>query len=222
MPLEGATAAQAAICRPEFTVDKEPYGAGTAFVVNGPRPLLVTAHHLFGEMGGLDEEIRWNEMPARATAAHCAQIKGKGAWTTGPALAIAGAHPVSATSTAEFKDIAVFPLVGQPAGSPGLVLAEKAPATGSKVWLVAQIRGGNPDVLLHRATVVEYEQGAMLYAFDDKRIELQATSGAPIVDAEGRLVGINLAGTTGENPNDVLGVADSLDVVRKTLSDLRG
>ena len=222
VPLDGAIAAQAAICRPELTVDGKPYEAGTAFVVDGPRRLLVTAHHLFGDMGGLDEEIRWQDMPTRATSVRCRQSKGSAEWTTGAALAIAGAHPVSATSTAEYRDIAVFPLSGQAAGSPGLTLAEKEPATGSKVWLVAQIKGGDPAALLHRATVVGHEQGAMIYAFDDKRIELQATSGAPVVDAAGKLVGINLAGTTAEGSSDVQGVADSLDVVRKALSALPG
>ncbi|PTQ60090.1 trypsin-like peptidase [Sphingomonas sp. PP-CE-3G-477] len=222
VPLEGAIAAQAAICRPELTVDGTAYEAGTAFVVDGPRPLLVTAHHLFGEMGGLDEEIRWQDMPTRATAVRCRQVKGKAEWTTGAALAIDGAHPVSATSTAEYRDIAAFPLAGKAAGSPGLTLAEKEPATGSKVWLVAQIKGGDPAVLLHRATVVGHEQGALIYAFDDKRIELQATSGAPVVDAAGKLVGINLAGTTAEGSSDVQGAADSLDVVRKALSALPG
>ena len=102
-----------------------------------------------------------------------------------------------------------------------MTLADKQPATGSKVWLVAQIKGGDPEMLLHRATVVGYEQGAMIYAFDDKRIELQATSGAPVVDAAGQLVGINLAGTAAEGSNDVQGVADGLDVVRKALFALQ-
>lgn len=221
VPLEGAIAAQAAICHPVLTVDTKSYEAGTAFVVDGPRPLLVTAQHLFGEMGGLSEEIGWQDMPTRATSARCRQLKGKAEWTTGPALAIAGAHPVSATSAAEYKDIAAFPLTGRVTGLPGLTLAEKEPTTGNKVWLVAQIKGGDPEALLHRATVVGHEQGALIYAFDDKRIELQATSGAPVVDAAGKLVGINLAGTTEGGSSDVQGVADSLDVVRKALSALQ-
>lgn len=221
VPLEGAIAAQAAVCRPELTVNNETYEAGTAFVVDGgSRPLLVTAQHLFGEMGGLNEEIRWQDMPARATSVRCRQLKGSGVWTTGAALAITGAHPVSATSTAEFKDIAVFPLTAQNATLPRLTLAESEPATGSKIWLVAQVKGGKPLMLLHRATVVGHEQGALIYKFDDKEIELQATSGAPVVDAAGKLVGINLAGTTEEGSTDVQGVADSLDVVRKALAAL--
>jgi hypothetical protein len=221
VPLEGAIAAQAAICRPELTVDDQLYRAGTAFILDGPRRLLVTAQHLFGEPGGLNEEIRWQDMPTRATSVRCRQLKGKGEWTTGAALAIDGAHAISETSNGEFKDIAAFPLTGQAAGVPGLTLGETEPATGSKVWLVAQIKGGNPEVLLHRATVVGQEQGALIYAFDDKRIELQATSGAPVVDAAGKLVGINLGSTTEEGSSDVRGVADSLGVVRKALLALQ-
>jgi hypothetical protein len=136
VPLAGAIATQDAICRPELIVDGKSYDAGTAFV-NGARPLLVTAHHLFGEMGGLPEEVRWQDM-------------------------------------------------------------------------------------LHRATVIGHEQGAMLYAFDDPRIELQATSGAPVVDAGGKLVGINLGGTTAEGSPDVVGVGGGLEVVRKALATARG
>jgi hypothetical protein len=219
VPLEGAIAAQAAICRAELTVDGKTYEAGTAFVVDvGARTVLVTAQHLFGTMGGLDEEIPWQAMPARATSVRCRQVKGGGVWMTSAALAITGAHPVSATSTAEFKDIAVFPLADQSAALPRLTLSESEPATGSKIWLVAQVKGRNPSMLLHRATVLGHQQGALIYKFDDKQIELQATSGAPVVDASGKLVGINLAGTTEEGSTDVQGVADSLDVVRKALA----
>ncbi|MET0270601.1 MAG: serine protease [Sphingomonas sp.] len=222
VPLAGAIAAQDAICRPELTVDGKTYEAGTAFVVDGARPLLVTAHHLFGEMGGLPEEVRWRDMPRRATSARCRQVKGGARLTTGAALAIDGAHSLSPTSTVEYRDIAAFPLAGGGAGVPRLTLAEREPATGSRVWLVAQVRGGDPATLLHRATVVGHEQGAMVYAFDDTRIELQATSGAPIVDAEGKLVGINLGGTTAEGSDDVQGVGDSLEVVRKALTAVQG
>lgn len=220
VPLQGAIAAQAAVCQPELTVDGKSYEAGTAFVLDGPRPLLVTAQHLFGEMGGLDEEIRWQDMPTRATAVRCRQLQGGNRWVAGAALPIPGAHPVSATSTAEYRDIAAFPLTGANAALPRLTLADREPADGSRIWLVARIRGGDPAALLHRATVVGHEQGAIVYAFDDKRIDLQATSGAPIVDADGRLVGINLASTTEEGSSDVQGVGDGLDVVKKALAGL--
>jgi hypothetical protein len=225
VPLAGAIAAQDAICRPELIVDGKSYDAGTAFVVDGVRPLLVRAHHLFGEMGGLPEEVRWQNMPRRATTVRCRQIKGlRGGmlWTTGAALTIAGAHPLSSTSIAEYRDIAAFPLVGARAGVPRLPLAENASAPGSRAWLVAHFRGGDPAALLHRATVIGHEQGAMLYAFDDPRIELQATSGAPVLNAGGKLVGINLGGTTAKGSPDVVGVGNGLEVVRKALAIARG
>jgi len=221
VPLEGAIAAQSAICRPEMTVDGQRYEAGTAFIVDGPQRLLVTAHHLFGNMGGLDEEILWSEMPRRATAVRCVQLQGKGEWKTGAALAIDGAVPLSPILSTELRDIASFPVTGDAAKLPALRLAESEPATGSKVWLVAQIKGGDPVILLHRATVVGHEKGAMIYAFDNKQIELQATSGAPVVDAAGKLVGINLGGTSEEGSSEVQGLADSLTVVKNALSGLK-
>ena len=116
------------------------------------------------------------------------------------------------------NDVAVFPLANRTAEAAYLSLALSSPSIGSKVWLVAQTEdAGKEPSNLHPATVVGFENGAMLFAYDDPKINLDATSGAPIVDLSGRVVGLNLGGGYDAEAKAVMGVADDLRVVTKAV-----
>jgi hypothetical protein len=62
----------------------------------------------------------------------------------------------------------------------------------------------------HGATVVAADSDAVGYKFD-KPIELQATSGAAVVDAQGHVVAINLGGLTDES-GAVIGIGNPVTV----------
>ena len=219
-PSSALVAAQSAVCRPQFTVDAKLHEAGTAFIIAGDRPVLVTAQHLFGPEGGLKEAIRWQEMPKRASSVSCKQIKAATRWSTGPAIAVEGAHPMTPEyQSGSVNDVAIFPLVGKVSAASSLTLAARAPSVGTKVWLVAQVEGaGQGAPLLHPATVLGRQNGAMLFSYDDPKIDLDATSGAPIVDASGKVVGVNLGGGFDPESKAVVGVADDLEVISKAVA----
>lgn len=214
------------ICRPAFTVDGERLEAGTAFVLKSPGPdgkiLLVTAQHLFGPSGGLDADIAWDAMPANVSAVTCEPLESEGPWKGGKAFAIPGAHGMS--DVMALKDIAAFPLRWERASAVPrpLVLASKMPAAGERVWLVAQvIEGAPPSQLLHPGKPVYDGRGLLQFVYDNPGLVLRATSGAPVVNAAGELVGINLGGGRDRKTGELVGTAEDISVVRAALGGLK-
>ncbi|TPG42385.1 serine protease [Sphingomonas koreensis] len=211
MTLAVATA-EKAVCRPTLKVDAVSYEAGTAFLVAGSQSLLLTAQHLFGPDGGLATAVAWQDMPTHAHIASCRPI-GAGASLSGEtAIAIPSAHPMDAADqSGAIYDVAVFRTSPPGDASPGLTLAVSPPKEGDRVWLVAKAQGSTS--LLHSAHVLGSKNGALLFAYDDPKLDLQATSGAPIVDTDGKVVGLNLGGDYDNGAKTVIGVADDLAVL---------
>jgi len=206
-------AATQAICRPQFLVDGGALDAGTGFVVDLPGrggPYLLTALHLFGPAAGMATDVPWNEMPSRAKLGHCTALADRAAWKGGAALAV----PAAPMST---RDVAAFPLDAASLGkAPHLGFAATPPKAGESVWLVAEVIGAPKGRLLHRATVLPSEPDLLRFRYDDPSIRIQATSGAPIVNAAGQVVGLNLGGQM--QGKDMIGVADMATQVLAALA----
>lgn len=214
-----APAVENAICRPTFQVAGQPLAAGTAFVLDvdapSPRTLLVSAFHLFGPAGGLREQIKAEQIAEHVSGARCQAIATSATWQAGPALTIDHAWPMGSDT---LLDVAALVFDGSASDSPPthLRLAANSPKSGDTVWLLAQVVGGAPRTqLLHRAVVNYSKDDALQYRFDTPDLELRATSGAPVLNADGEVVGLNLGGR--ERSDAVYGTADSLVTLRKAL-----
>jgi len=216
MALTVTTAANA-VCRPTFKVDAKSYEAGTAFLLASARPLLLTAHHLFGPDGGLAKSLTWQDMPAHAHVVSCKPI-GTGRPISGEvAVAIPGAHSMDpAEQSGTINDVAVFRASPDSSVVPSLTLAVSSPKEGDRVFLIAEVEGS--DSPLHPAHVLGLQNGALLFAYDDPKLELQATSGAPIVNTDGKVVGLNLGGGYDAEAKTVIGVADDLAVLTRAVT----
>lgn len=184
-----------AICQPAFETGQGGFSAGTAFVVRWPtldssQVFLLTAHHLFGPDGGLASQVTWKELPAFVRSVRCAPLVAAGSvLQAGPPLPVTDARPYSEPGAA--GDVAVFRL--PVAKVPGLEFRRAETAAGQRVWLAARVAGGEPpEKLLHRATLAAMDREWIQFAYDNASLDLTATSGAPIVDEDGRVVGINI------------------------------
>lgn len=199
-PPEALTGANKAICAPEFQTSPGRFSAGTAFLArpsNDQHPtVLVTAHHLFGPSGGLPEQIGWHALPGFVQTVTCRPfVAGRDAIVAGSALGLPGARTFDEDGPAH--DVAAFPVSGREAGA--LEFSAEALQVGQPVWLVAKLRGGSATHLFHRAELVSIGEGNITFRYDDQDIKLGATSGAPIVDASGKIVGINTGVATRGN-----------------------
>lgn len=210
---------QNAICSPVFQADGRAFSAGTAFALELPQPaprtLLVTAIHIFGPTGGLDEQIPAVELSRRVSLAGCKAVGLDEIWYAGRALTLLDAH---AMDDGPYRDLAAFALdtTGAPIHPVRLKLAATAPKVGDSVWLLAQVpEGALPNQLLHHAVVRSSTDKALQYAFDNAGLNLQGTSGAPIVNAAGEVVGTSLG--SGTLLGKLIGVGNSLASVRALL-----
>ena len=208
------------VLRPAFQVGDQTFSAGTMFPARmGDKVLMFTAHHLLGPAGGLPAQLTGPQVPTEVTSVTVRDaFTGTSCGSARSALAIADAAPMSETTV---RDLAVF-VPEMAAGldrlsstrkaelSP-LALAEANPAKGDKVWVAASFAGAEGRTF--PAEIVEVSDGAVYYQYEDAGLDLTATSGAAVVDAEGKVVAINLGG--GKMPDgNLVGAGNPVAAVR--------
>ena len=100
-------------------------------------------------------------------------------------------------------------------------MSDAAPKAGDTVWLVASLISGAPkEQRLHSARIIGKEDGYLTYRFDNPRLAIRATSGAPVVNESGRLVAVNLGGSQSEKYS--IGVGNPVGRFRKHLETAAG
>lgn len=216
------------VLRPSFTLaDGTRFEAGTAFPVSfGGETLVLTAHHLFGPNGGLPAQLGPEEVAVKVTG-----VTLRDAWSkepiggAGPAVLVPGAHPMEKDAAG---DLALFPVSSgldrisagtHPPFHP-LSLAAANPKVGDPVWLAAELVGGpGVETRAHVGKVVEVNASWLFYEFTAAQVELRATSGAPILNALGEVVGINLGG--GAKDGVSFGAAGPVSAIRANLEAAR-
>jgi hypothetical protein len=203
------------ILGPSFVAASGPFAAGTAFPLREPRApsgvLVLSCHHIFGPLGGLAADVAGSALPAFIQKASVADQDGK-TFALGPVLPVPNAktfHPPTRDASA---DVSVFQAPAELAHG-ALELAPALPEKGERVWLLARVSGQSE--LVWPAVAFFVTDTFFVYQFDSPTIDLRGTSGAPVVNAKGQLVAVNLGG----NPvQDVVrGAGTPLPSLRRAL-----
>ena len=184
--------------RPTFNCNSGQIQAGTAFVVEiGDRrsPVLVSALHLLGPDGGLPKKIKPANIDRELQSIELFGLFDDElvAAVSPRTLEMRESAPLGEAS--KYGDVMAFELdrdvqVGK------LKLANSMPEVNEPVWMAGQILDGAPMTKkLHVGQFlgIDYE-GDFVVQFANRQLELQATSGAPILNAAGEVVAINLGG----------------------------
>ncbi len=216
------------VLRPQFHTTKGDFEAGTAFaLVLDDQLLMVTAFHLFGPPGGLPAQVPAADLPTYTTG-----VTVRDAWSgvvvgesSGPALLVVDAQPLGETAA---RDVAAFPMqkpdVIEAIAVAGVsenkvlrpgTLAESSPAAGEPIYVAAPlVTGGRPGVLA--GTVLEVNADWVFFEYAATELDLTATSGAPVLDAEGRVIGIALG--AGLFEGKLIGSASPVDALKERLA----
>jgi hypothetical protein len=176
-----------AVVRPRFETALGSFAAGRAFVLRlGDRELLVTCQHLFGPASTFFREL----LPSRGVAEHVCGVS----LTT---LREQAPLPVEVTRVLvndlargdePSADVCAF-ILDAPAPA-ALVPASREPELGDPAWLVSPLRGAGPeDPALHRGRVLARHDGLLTVELEEP-LALWGCSGAPIVDQDGRVLGM--------------------------------
>lgn len=203
------------ILRPEFHLNDVTFDAGTAFAIDMDdenTSLVLTAYHLFGEAGGLSKEIPSADLPYVFKKAvfrdayndnECGECE--------KVLKIKDADSIPNVD----KDLVAF-YYGENLDVTKLKLSSKLPKKGETVWLAAPtIESIEPK--LHKAKVISASNKMLTFEYEENDIVLTATSGAPILNSAGEVVGLNVGG--GEQYGKTMGVANPCTSIKKTIKE---
>jgi hypothetical protein len=216
-PPLAADAVAKSIFRAQYDLEAGIVRAGTIFSAKldpaGP-VLAITAHHVFGTLGGLRREIAPDELVRTFAKGEVKSVaNGSSVASLGKPLLIPEAKRF--TNEVMSTDVAAFP-IANPGSMVPLPVASSRPKVGDMVWLVAAIVGQKSGELQHPARIVLSDDDALVFEYVDPTIELRATSGAPILSGKGEVVGINLSG--GKNGTKLIGTAGSIPNLRKQIA----
>ncbi len=150
---------------------------------------MVTAQHLFGKAGGLDRQLSPEEIPEELSSVLAKNISTGQSTNIGEYVIFPNASTLSKEGAE--NDLAVF----RTTELHGLKLATNKPKEDEIVWLYSSLKKQKPgDSLLHPAKVWDVDERFIKYSFLNRSINLRATSGAPLLNQKGEVVGIHVGG----------------------------
>ncbi len=213
------------VLRPIFEAGGDSVIGGYSFVAQKEgTPVLLTALHVMDEMikkqdvdcSAGNTGYSGRELPAVITGVGIYHIFAE-RWmfehlgTAGPMLVLPGAgtgdeEPFSS------RDIAAFQVKDTGNLNPA-PLAKETPKVGDPVWLAIQVPNSNQRTL--KAVIVEITENSMVFIFNDLEDKTKYTSGAPVLNQNGEVVGINVGG--GKIKNHRLGHANHVGNIRRHL-----
>lgn len=223
------------VVRPVFSSGPDSVMGGYSFVVTvgeSHPPVLLTALHVMDEMikkKGIDctdanKGYTGKELPAVITRVDIYDVFALN-WMIAP-LGSTGANPMLVLPHARTgdeepysdRDIAAF-WIKDPKNLNPAPLAHKAPVVGDPVWPAVHIPG-KPGQRTLKAVVVEITKRSLVFKYEIPEEKELYTSGAPVLDKDGEVVGISIGG--GKINGQKLGHANHVENIRLHLREAIG
>lgn len=191
------------VFKPTFLTGYDALTAGTGFVARlKENRVFLTAHHLFGPAAGLEHDLSPSEAKAFVAALAGSSMNHPEVLLTSSAMLLIPTAKAFDQNDAT-HDIAAFhlPQYQGPALSVSITPTKK----GDKVYLLARPRG-EEKLRLISAVVSRAGNDSIEYFYDVPGVNFAGTSGAPVLNESGDVVGINLGG--GDHKGRTFGFAN--------------
>lgn len=179
------------VFKPTFLTGYTSLSAGTGFVLRlNDDYVIVTAHHLFGPAAGLERDLTPLQAKVYAVALAASSMNRPSiVLTSSDMLLIESAKAFDQTDAGH--DVAAFRLTGYK--GPFLTVSSVVPKEGDRVYLLGRPRG-EQKLRLISAAIIRVSANAIEYFYDETGVNFAGTSGAPIINELGEVVGMNLGG----------------------------
>ena len=203
LPVHSIKIESGLLMRPEFCCDRESYYGAHGFLVNTDKEqIFLTALHVLDELikakqidtTARNKNYSGMELPNLITGVNLYDVLEQ-QWMyhlvgqAGPMLCLQDARTAD-EEPISYRDIAAFYVVSADGHKP-YIFAKSTPSVGEPVWLAARSEMGEHT---HQAVVVEKTEQTFVFKYNDSSRKLRATSGAPILNGEKEIVGINVGG----------------------------
>ena len=216
------------VVRPEFCCDGTSFIGSYAFLIESHSSmLLLTCLHVMSSVAkrvGVDistnnDSYTGCELPKVVTGVHFYDVFAPNwmAALLGRADSMLVLRDARTRQEEPFsnRDIAAFSVNSQARLSPGS-LAERLPNVGDPIWLVVR-KGREPNERTVACVVVQQTDRSFVFRYIEDTSSLPPfTSGAPLVDAAGQVVGINVG--LGTFACRAFGHANHADSIRRHLT----
>ncbi|MGC4075257.1 MAG: serine protease [Nibricoccus sp.] len=174
--------------KPTFLLPNRSFAAGTAFTVQvtvkkRPVYLLLSCHHVLDNTAS---EIRH---AVGLSMLDSNQV------IVGEPIKIRGARTVDFAGAD--GELSAF-LLSQRPNEPALKISLEKPLRGERIILFARLHNQDKPQL-YPGKVVSVSPEFLEYTLDDPSIEIGGTSGAPVLDSGGSVIGINASGQKSED-----------------------
>lgn len=180
--------------RPVFLTPDFPISAGSAFRLRDPKTnlhYLVTSHSLLGPAGGLEIQMTpmdISRIVMAAAAVSCTDPRI--VIIARPYVFIEDARPSDQRGSEH--DLALFALPPVTGIEPALQLDTCGqPVTGERVWILLKY-AGTQVTGMEPARIVSASPREIRYLCDNEKLDLNGAAGAPILTAQGRVLGMHL------------------------------
>ncbi len=202
--------------RPCFISADSSFSSGLAFVAatSAQNFYLLTAHSLFGPYSGLDRQWTPTEIARSFRGAIGISLTNPSRWLeASPYIFLPQAGPFSSEGAS--CDLAAFS-VAPAKGLVALSFNRTPPKTSDRIFVMLKLMGDASPYLM-KAQVIEVANSYLVYRFDNSSLRLDMTRGAPVLDTDGRLLGMHM-GTTVSPLGDLQGVAVSSSTIWSALT----